>query len=108
MTDPRQNAQVQEDLAAADAKALPAVARAHAGVPTPVIMAGFGLMGVGVFMWMASHRADAQPRPQRTTVAAVATQAVATTAPPAPVASIPGPQFTENNSLAATPARSPP
>ena len=105
MTDPRQDAQVQEDLAAADAQALPAVARVHAGVPTPVILAGFGLLGVGVFLWMASHRADAQPRPQRAAVAAVATQAVATTAPPAPVANIPGPQFTENNSLPPTSAQ---
>ncbi len=105
MIDPRQNAQVQEDLAVADAQALPAVARAHAGLPTPVIMAGFGLLGVGVFVWMASHRADAQPRPQRTTVAAVATQAVATTAPPVPTATLPGPQFTENNSLPPTPAQ---
>ncbi|NQE64868.1 type IV secretion system protein VirB10 [Caulobacter sp. RHG1] len=105
MTDPRQNAQVQEDLAAADAQARPAVARAHAGVPTPVILAGFGLLGVGVFVWMASHRADAQPRPQRTAAAAVVTQTVATTTPPAPVANIPGPQFTENNSLPPTPAQ---
>ncbi len=105
MTDPRQNAQVQEDLAAADAQALPAVARAHAGVPTPVILAGFGLLGVGVFLWMASHRADAQPRPQHTAAAAVVTQTVATTTPPAPVANIPGPQFTENNSLPPTPAQ---
>lgn len=104
MTDPRQNAQVREDLAAADAQARPAVARAHAGVPTPVILAGFGLLGVGVFLWMASHRADAQPRAPRTAVAAVATQAVATT-PPAPAATIPGPQFTENNSLPPTPAQ---
>lgn len=105
MTDPRQNAQVQEDLAAADAQARPAVARAHAGVPTPVILAGFGLLGFGVFLWMASHRADAQARPQHVAAVAVTTPAVATTTSPVPVATIPGPQFTENNSLPATPAQ---
>lgn len=97
MTDPRQSAQVQGDLAAADAQAQPRVARAHAGLPTPVIMAGFGVLGVGVFLWMTSHRADAQPRPSRK-VEAVA----ALTAPPTPAAIIPGPQFTENNSLPPT------
>ncbi|WP_454716892.1 TrbI/VirB10 family protein [Caulobacter segnis] len=101
MTDPRQSAQVQEDLAAADAQAQPRVARAHAGLPTPVIMAGFGVLGVGVFLWMASHRADAQPRPTRKAEAV----ATALTAPAAPQAVIPGPQFTENNSLPATPAQ---
>lgn len=104
MTDPRQSAQVQQDLAAADAQARPAVARTHAGLPTPVIMAGFGLLGVGVFMLMASHRADAQGRPQRPAkVEAVATTAL--TMPAAPPAVIPGPQFTENNSLPPTPAQ---
>ncbi|WP_454760515.1 TrbI/VirB10 family protein [Caulobacter segnis] len=102
MTDPRQSAQVQEDLAAADAQAQPRVARAHAGLPTPVIMAGFGVLGVGVFLWMASHRADAQPRPPRNAPAVAAT---ALTAPAPPQAVIPGPQFTENNSLPATPAQ---
>lgn len=102
MSDPRQSAQVQEDLAAADAQARPRVARAHAGLPTPVIMAGFGVLGVGVFLWMASHRADAQPRPPRNAPAVAAT---ALTAPAAPRAVIPGPQFTENNSLPATPAQ---
>jgi type IV secretion system protein VirB10 len=104
MSDPRQSAQVQQDLAAADAQARPAVARTHAGLPTPVIMAGFGLLGVGVFLWMASHRADAEPRAQRPTkVEAVATTAL--TAPAGPPAVIPGPQFTENNSLPPTPAQ---
>lgn len=102
MSDPRQSTQVQEDLATADAQAQPRVARAHAGMPTAVIMAGFGLLGVGVFLWMASHRADAQPRPQRKLEAAAAT---ALPAPAAPQAVIPGPQFTENNSLPATPAQ---
>jgi type IV secretion system protein VirB10 len=102
MTDPRQSAQVQEDLATADAQAQPRVAHTHAGLPTPVIMAGFGVLGVGVFLWMASHRADAQPRPQRKVEAVAAT---ALTAPAAPQAVIPGPQFTENNSLPATPAQ---
>jgi type IV secretory pathway VirB10-like protein len=102
MTDPRQSAQVQQDLAAADAQARPVVARAHAGLPTPVIMAGFGLLGVGVFLWMASHRADAQPRPPRKAEVIAAT---ALTAPAAPPAVIPGPQFTENNSLPPTPAQ---
>ena len=104
MTDPRQSAQVQEDLAAADAQAQPRVARAHAGLPTPVIMAGFGVLGIGVFMMMASHRADAQARPPRPAkVEAAATTAL--TAPAAPPAVIPGPQFTENNSLPPTPAQ---
>jgi type IV secretion system protein VirB10 len=102
MTDPRQSAKVQEDLAAADAQVRPAVARAHAGLPTPVIMAGFGALGVGVFLWMASHRADAQPRPPRKVEAVAAT---ALTAPAAPPAVIPGPQFTENNSLPPPPAQ---
>ena len=102
MTDPRQSTQVQEDLATADAQAQPRVARAHAGLPTPVIMAGFGVLGVGVFLWMASHRADAQPRPPRKVEAVAAT---ALTAPAPPQAVIPGPQFTENNSLPATPAQ---
>lgn len=104
MTDPRQSAQVQEDLAAADAQAQPRVARAHAGLPTPVIMAGFGVLGIGVFMMMASHRADAQARPPRPAkVEAAATTVL--TAPAAPPAVIPGPQFTENNSLPPTPAQ---
>ncbi len=102
MTDPRQSTQVQEDLATADAQAQPRVARAHAGLPTPVIMAGFGVLGLGVFLWMASHRADAQVRPQRKIEAVAAT---ALTAPATPQAVIPGPQFTENNSLPATPAQ---
>ena len=104
MTDPRQSAQVQQDLAAADAQARPAVARTPAGLPAPVIMAVFGLLGVGVFMLMASHRADAQGRPSRPAkVEAVATTAL--TAPAASPAIIPGPQFTENNSLPPTPAQ---
>jgi type IV secretion system protein VirB10 len=104
MTDPRQSTQVMDDLAAADAQAQPRVARAHAGLPTPVIVAGFGLLGVGVFLWMAGHRADAQPRPQRPAkVEAVATTALTT--PQAAPPTIPGPQFTENNSLPPTPAQ---
>ncbi|UAL08873.1 TrbI/VirB10 family protein [Caulobacter segnis] len=102
--DPRQSADVRDDLAAADAHVRPVVARAHAGLPTPVIMAGFGVLGIGVFLWMAGHRADAQPRPHAPAKAEV----VATTAltpPPAPAPVIPGPQFTENNSLPPTPAQ---
>ncbi len=104
MSDPRQSIEVQEDLAAADAQVRPSVARAHAGLPTPVIMAGFGALGVGVFLWMASHRADAQPRPQHPTKAGVVA-ATALTPPPASAPVIPGPQFTENNSLPPTPAQ---
>jgi type IV secretory pathway VirB10-like protein len=104
MTDPRQSAQIVEDLAAADAQARPTVARAHAGLPTPVLMAGFVLLGVGVFLWMSSHRADAQPRPQHAIQAVASAPAtLATTPAAAPV--IPGPQFTENNSLPPTPAQ---
>jgi type IV secretory pathway VirB10-like protein len=102
--DPRQSAQVQEDLAAADAQVRPAVARAHAGLPTPVLLAGFAVLGVGVFLWMASHRADAQPRPRRPAQVEAAATTVPTT-PQAPTPVIPGPQFTENNSLPPTPAQ---
>lgn len=104
--DPRQSAQVVEDLAAADAQVRPAVARAHAGVPTSVIMAGFGVLGLGVFLWMSSHRADAHTRPQRAAVAAKADAAATIpSSPQAPAPVIPGPQFTENNSLPPTPAQ---
>jgi type IV secretion system protein VirB10 len=103
--DPRQSAQVVEDLAAADAQVRPTVARAHAGVPTPVILAGFGVLGIGVFLWMSSHRADAHTRPHHAAVAAKAVAATASTSPQAPPPTIPGPQFTENNSLPATPAQ---
>lgn len=107
MRDPRQSPQVQEDLAVADAKARPTVARAHAGLPTPVIMAGFGLLGVGVFAWMSAHRADAQPRlPAPPKVEAVA-MAGAPAASPTPLPIIPGPQFTENNSLPPSPTMAP-
>lgn len=102
--DPRQSEQVQEDLAAANALAQPTVARAHAGLPTPVILAGFGLLGVGVFLWMSSHRADAHVRPRRAAEAPmVASSAPASRQSLAPV--IPGPQFTENNTLPPTPAQ---
>lgn len=98
MSDPRQSTEVQDDLAAADAQARPAVARTHAGAPTPVIMAGFGVLGVGVFLWMSAHRADAQPRhPAPAKVEAAATAAPPSAPPPSTV--IPGPQFTVDNSL---------
>lgn len=103
--DPRQSAQVVEDLAAADAQVRPTVARAHAGVPTPVILAGFGVLGIGVFLWMSSHRADAHTRPHRAAVAAKAEATTPSTSSQAPPPNIPGPQFTENNSLPPTPAQ---
>lgn len=104
MSDPRQSAQVQEDLAAADAQVRPTVARSHAGLPTPVIMAGFGVLGIGVFLWMSAHRADAQPRRQASATGEVAAPPASPAAPEAPMAIIPGPQFTEDNSLRQTPA----
>lgn len=82
--DPRQSAQVAEDLAAADAQVRPVVARAHAGLSTPMIMAGFGALGIGVFLWMSSHRADAHTRPQRATVAARAEAVTPSTSSPPP------------------------
>lgn len=100
--DPRQSAQVIDDLAAADAQARPVIARAHAGVPNAVIVAGFGVVGVGLFLWMSSHRVDAKSMPRQ------AAQAVVAQAPPAaplplpasgPLYAVPAPQFTENNSL---------
>lgn len=103
--DPRQSAQVVEDLAAADAQVRPVVARAHAGLSTPAIMAGFGVLGIGVFLWMSSHRADAHARPQRPAVVAKAEAATTPTSLQAPPPTIPGPQFTENNSLPPTPAQ---
>ncbi|MBO9557427.1 MAG: TrbI/VirB10 family protein [Caulobacter sp.] len=97
--DPRQAPDVVADLAAADAQARPVVARG-AGVSNLAIVAGFGVMGVGLFLWMSSHRADAQPRPQRPNAAAAAAPAAA----PAPVArgplyAVPAPQFTVDNSV---------
>lgn len=102
--DPRHSAKVQEDLAAADAQVRPAVARPHAGLPTAVILVGFGVLGIGVFLWMSSLRADAHTRPARPEKVEAAT----TTAPPLlqpPPAVVPGPQFTENNSLPPTPTQ---
>ena len=100
--DPRQSAQVVEDLATADAQARPVIARANAGVPNAVIFAGFGAMGLGLFVWMSAHRADAKTAPR------LAGQAVVAQAPPTgprplpvsgPLYAVPAPQFTENNSI---------
>ena len=100
--DPRQSAQVVEDLATADAQARPVIARASAGVPNAVIFAGFGALGLGLFVWMSAHRADAKTAPQ------LAAQAVVAQAPPTgpmpptrngPLYAVPAPQFTENNSI---------
>lgn len=101
--DPRQSSQVIEDLATADAQARPVIARAHGGVPNAVIVAGFGVMGVGLFLWMSAHRADAKPVPPLA-AQAVATQQAAPTGPMSlpvsgPLYAVPAPQFTENNSL---------
>ena len=100
--DPRQSAQVVEDLAAADAQARPVIARAHAGLPNVVIFAGFGAMGLGLFVWMSAHRADAKTAPRRAAQTVVAqAPAVQLRSPPAngPLYAVPAPQFTENNSL---------
>ena len=95
--DPRQTQQVADDLAAADAQARPMVARAHSGLPNWTILVGFGGLGVMVFLWMSGHRTA--PPPQQP-VAVASQPATATLAPAAaPTAVIPGPQFTENNSL---------
>jgi type IV secretory pathway VirB10-like protein len=100
--DPRQNAQIVEDLAAADAQARPVIARAHAGIPNAVIFAGFGAMGLGLFVWMSAHRADAKATP-RLAAQAVMAQAAPTGPRPLPVSgplyAVPAPQFTENNSI---------
>lgn len=95
--DPRQTRQVADDLAAADAEARPMVARAHTGLPTWAIFAGFGLLGVSVFLWMTSQRTAPKAPPAQVVAAAPAAAALA--AAPVPTAVIPGPQFTENNSL---------
>jgi type IV secretory pathway VirB10-like protein len=100
--DPRQSAQVMEDLATADAQARPVIARANAGVSNAVIFAGFGAMGLGLFVWMSAHRADAKAAP-RLAAQAVAAQPTPTgpRPPPAsgPLYTVPAPQFTENNSI---------
>lgn len=99
--DPRQASDVIEDLAAADAQARPVVTRGP-GLSNLAIAAGFGVMGVGLFAWMSSHRADAQPRPQRLETAVVAAPAPASTPLPiakGPLYAVPGPQFTVDNSL---------
>lgn len=98
--DPRQASDVIEDLAAADARVRPVVTRG-AGVSNLAIVAGFGVMGVGLFLWMSSHRADARPRPQRLQAAVVATPLSAPAPAPAgrgPLYAVPGPQFTVDNS----------
>jgi type IV secretion system protein VirB10 len=99
--DPRQAPDVVEDLASADALARPVVTRGP-GVSNLAILAGFGVMGLGLFGWMAGHRADAQPRPQRVDAAIVATSATASPPSPAargPLYAVPAPQFTVDNSM---------
>jgi type IV secretion system protein VirB10 len=99
--DPRQAPDVIEDLAVADAQARPVVTRGP-GVSNLAILAGFGVVGLGLFGWMASHRADAHPRPQRVETAIVASPAVAPVAPPiarGPLYAVPAPQFTVDNSM---------
>ncbi len=99
--DPRQAPDVIEDLAVADAQARPVVTRGP-GVSNLAIIAGFGVMGLGLFGWMSSHRADAHPRPQSIQTAIVASPAAAPVAPPAakgPLYAVPAPQFTVDNSM---------
>jgi type IV secretion system protein VirB10 len=99
--DPRQAPDVVQDLASADAQARPVVTRGP-GVSNLAILAGFGAMGLGLFGWMASHRADAQPRPQRVEAAIVAGPMAAPPPPPVakgPLYAVPAPQFTVDNSL---------
>jgi type IV secretion system protein VirB10 len=93
--DPRQTSDVVQDLASADAQARPVVTRGP-GVSNLAILAGFGMMGLGLFAWMSSHRADAQPRPQR-----IETAIVAAPLAPAkgPIYAVPAPQFTVDNSM---------
>lgn len=96
--DPRQTPDVVQDLAAADAQARPVVTRGP-GLSNLAIIAGFGAMGLGLFAWMSSHRADAHARPQRVEAAVVA-QPAPTPAPVArgPLYAVPAPQFTVDNS----------
>lgn len=98
--DPRQTPEVVEDLAVADAKARPVVTRGP-GVSNLAILAGFGVMGLGLFGWMSSQRADAHTRPRRIEAAIVASPAAAVTPPFAkgPLYAVPAPQFTVDNSL---------
>jgi type IV secretion system protein VirB10 len=97
--DPRQAPDIVQDLAAADAQARPVVARGT-GVSNLAIMAGFGVMGVGLFLWMSSHRADAHDRPQRAAAAVLTPIAVSGPPPVAkgPLYAVPAPQFTVDNS----------
>lgn len=97
--DPRQNPQVAEDLAAADAQARPAVARAHGGLPNWAILAGFGAFGVIVFLLMSNQRTANQAPTAPVAAATQPASAVAPALAPIPAPVIPGPQFTENNSL---------
>jgi type IV secretory pathway VirB10-like protein len=72
-----------------------------AGVSNLAIIAGFGVMGVGLFVWMSSHRADARPRPQRLDAAVIAAPASVPAAGPiagGPLYAVPAPQFTVDNS----------
>jgi len=99
--DPRQASDVVQDLASADAQARPVVTRG-AGVSNLAILAGFGVIGIGLFAWMSSHRADAHPRPQRVETAIAAPPAAAPPpAPKGPLYAVPAPQFTVDNSLPA-------
>jgi len=108
--DPRQSPDVIEDLAVADAQARPLVARGP-GVSNLAILAGFGVMGLALFAWMSSHRADAKTRPQRMEAAIVATPAVAPAPSPiarGPLYAVPAPQFTVDNSAPVSASPPPP
>jgi type IV secretion system protein VirB10 len=98
--DPRQAPDVVQDLAAADAQARPVVTRGP-GVSNLAILAGFGVLGLGLFAWMSSHRADAQTRPRQQRVAAAVVAAPAAPPPIArgPLYAVPAPQFTTDNSV---------
>ncbi|KSB87600.1 hypothetical protein AS593_03190 [Caulobacter vibrioides] len=96
--DPRLTPQVQEDLAAADARALPVVGKSG-GVSNLAIMAGFGVFGVVVFAWLSSHRADARQREPVVPPAAAQPAPVAKLAQvQGPLYAVPAPQFTVDNS----------
>ncbi|WP_426000496.1 TrbI/VirB10 family protein [Caulobacter sp. DWR1-3-2b1] len=99
--DPRQTGEVIDDLAVADAQAQPAVARAHAGVPTPVILAGFGLIGLGLFFWMSANRTDANAstRPLSARAQAISTAMPAVLPTSGPLYAVPAPQFSVDNAI---------
>ncbi len=102
--DPRQTPEVQDDLARADANARPVVG-GSGGVSNIAILAGFGVFGIAVFVWLSSHRADAHQRqpvaPPAAAAPAAAPAAMQVARVEAPPPAVPAPQFTVDNSVPA-------